>query len=64
MSDVILAVAIFHSLSALTLIGGSAVSALRRRTRREILLQSAPVANPRPAAASTPALPHATAHAA
>jgi len=42
MSDVIFSIAIFHSLCALSLIFGSAFAALRRRSRHEVVLQSAP----------------------
>jgi len=44
MSDVILAITIFHSLSALTLIAGSALSALRRNPRHPVQLPSATAA--------------------
>ena len=42
MSDVIFSIAIFHSLCALSLIFGSAFAAQRRRSRHEVVLQSAP----------------------
>ena len=64
MSDVIFSIAIFHSLCALSLILGSAFSALRRRSRHEVILQSAPS----PRADSQPStkvvMPGATPHAA
>jgi hypothetical protein len=44
MSDVILAITIFHSLSALTLIAGSALSALRRNRRSPVQRPSVPTA--------------------
>jgi len=64
MSDVILAIAIFHSLSALTLIAGSALSALRRNPRSPV--QLAPAAAVRSAGGATDPLVMAdrTAHAA
>jgi hypothetical protein len=63
MSDVILSIAIFHSLAALTLIFGSALSALRRKSRHAATLQTAPASR---AGAATPALvlPGTTPHAA
>lgn len=51
MSDVILAITIFHSLSAVTLIVGSSLSALRRNRRSVAQQPSAPTAR---AAGGTP----------
>jgi hypothetical protein len=64
MSDVILAISIFHSLCALTLIAGSALSALRRHPRSTVQLPSAAAARSAGAAPDPLGLADATAHAA
>jgi len=64
MSDVILAIAIFHSLSALTLIAGSALSALRRNPRAPAQLPSAAAARSAGHATDPLDMADVTAHAA
>ena len=64
MSDVILAIAIFHSLSALTLIAGSALSALRRNPRSPAQLPVAAAARTAGVATDPLGMADVTAHAA
>jgi hypothetical protein len=64
MSDVIFSIAIFHSLAALTLIFGSAFSALRRKSRRRVILQSAPATRTEGAPSTAIVMPGTTPHAA
>jgi len=64
MSDVILAITIFHSLSALTLIAGSALSALRRNPRSPVQLPSAAATRSAGSATDPLGMADVTAHAA
>ena len=64
MSDVILAIMIFHSLSALVLIAGSALSALRRKPRAPVRLPSLAAARTAAGAPGPLGMADATAHAA
>jgi ABC-type phosphate/phosphonate transport system permease subunit len=64
MSDVIFSIAIFHSLAALTLIFGSALSALHRKPRRRVIAQPAPASRAHGAPSPAVALPGSTPQAA
>jgi hypothetical protein len=64
MSDVIFSIAIFHSLAALTLIFGSAFSALRRKSRRRLILQSVPASRAESAPPTAVVMRGTTPHAA